>query len=91
MAAIALLSGQLFGLFILSGIFVAEALSVMAQVGYYKATKDGNGVGKRLFRMAPLHHHFELSGWSELKVVAVFYSVTVVLMALAIGLCFQAA
>lgn len=87
MGAIALLSGQLFGLFILSGIFVAESLSVIAQVGYYKATKDENGVGKRLFRMAPLHHHFELAGWSELKVVAVFYSVTVGLMAIALGLC----
>ncbi|MEM9217847.1 MAG: phospho-N-acetylmuramoyl-pentapeptide-transferase [Cyanobacteria bacterium P01_F01_bin.150] len=87
MGAIALLSGQLFGLFILSGIFVAESLSVIAQVGYYKATKDENGVGKRLFRMAPLHHHFELSGWSELKVVAVFYTVTVGLVALALGLC----
>ena len=87
MGAIALLSGNLFGLFILSGIFVAESLSVIAQVGYYKATKDENGVGKRLFKMAPLHHHFELSGWSELKVVAVFYSVTAGLMALALGLC----
>lgn len=87
MGAIALLSGQLFGLFILSGIFVAESLSVIAQVGYYKATKDENGVGKRLFRMAPLHHHFELSGWSELRVVAVFYGVTVGLVALSLWLC----
>ncbi|NET51085.1 MAG: phospho-N-acetylmuramoyl-pentapeptide-transferase, partial [Merismopedia sp. SIO2A8] len=87
MAAIALISGQLFGLLILSGIFFAESLSVMLQVGYFKATKDENGTGKRLFKMAPLHHHFELSGWSELKVVGTFYGVTVVLMAIAIGLC----
>jgi len=40
----------------------------MAQVGYYKATKGADGIGKRLFKMAPLHHHLELSGWSELQV-----------------------
>ncbi|MGK7891365.1 MAG: phospho-N-acetylmuramoyl-pentapeptide-transferase, partial [Leptolyngbyaceae cyanobacterium] len=86
MAAIALIAGQLFGLFILSGIFFAESLSVIAQVSYYKATKNDEGVGKRLLKMAPLHHHFELSGWSELKVVGVFYSVTAVFLGLAIGL-----
>jgi len=47
----------------------------MAQVGYYKATKGADGIGKRLFKMAPLHHHLELSGWSELQVVAVFYTI----------------
>ncbi|MEB3359591.1 MAG: phospho-N-acetylmuramoyl-pentapeptide-transferase [Synechococcales bacterium] len=73
MAAIALLGGQLFGLLVLSGIFLVETLSVMAQVSYYKATKDENGVGKRLFKMSPLHHHLELSGWSERQVVGVFY------------------
>ena len=86
MAAIALISGQLFGLLILSGIFFAESLSVMAQVGYYKATKDANGVGKRLFKMAPIHHHFELSGWSELKVVGVFYGVAAALVMVAVSL-----
>ncbi|MEB3230068.1 MAG: phospho-N-acetylmuramoyl-pentapeptide-transferase [Leptolyngbyaceae bacterium] len=86
MAAIALIAGQLFSLFILSGIFFAESLSVIAQVSYYKATKNGEGVGKRLFKMAPLHHHFELSGWSELKVVAIFYSVTALLLGTAICL-----
>ncbi len=76
MAAVALLSNSLFGLLILSGIFLAESVSVMLQVGYYKATKDENGVGQRLFKMAPLHHHLELSGWSETKVVGVFYLVS---------------
>lgn len=76
MAAVALLSNNLFGLLILSGIFLAESVSVMLQVGYYKATKDENGVGKRLFKMAPLHHHLELSGWSETKVVGMFYLVS---------------
>lgn len=76
MAAVALLTNSLFGLLILSGIFLAEALSVMAQVSYYKFTKDENGIGKRLFKMAPLHHHLELSGWSEIKVVGIFYLIS---------------
>lgn len=79
LAAVGISSQQLFPLFILSGLFFAESLSVIAQVGYYKATKDENGVGKRLFKMAPLHHHFELSGWSEIKVVGVFYLVSLLL------------
>ena len=56
-----------------------ETLSVMAQVGYYKATKGSDGKGKRLFKMAPLHHHLELSGWSELQLVAVFYIIAAIL------------
>jgi phospho-N-acetylmuramoyl-pentapeptide-transferase len=76
LAAVALITHSLFGLLILSGLFLAETLSVIAQVGYYKATKDANGIGKRLFRMAPLHHHFELTGWSETQVVSRFYLIT---------------
>lgn len=75
LAAIGLLSHSLFGLLILSGIFLAETLSVMAQVSYYKLTKDERGIGKRLLKMAPLHHHFELTGWSETQVVSRFYLV----------------
>jgi phospho-N-acetylmuramoyl-pentapeptide-transferase len=75
LAAVALVSHSLFGLLILSGLFLAETLSVIAQVGYYKATKDENGIGKRLFKMAPLHHHFELIGWTETQVVFRFYLV----------------
>ena len=52
---------------------MVEVLSVMLQVGYFKATK-----GKRLFKMAPIHHHFELSGWPETKVVAIFAITTAV-------------
>lgn len=59
---------------IAGGIYFAEALSVILQVGYFKKTG-----GKRLFRMAPLHHHFELSGWKEQKVVVVFWGVTLAL------------
>lgn len=79
LAAVGLLSNTLWALFVLSGIFFVETLSVIAQVGYYKATKDANGVGKRLFKMAPLHHHLELSGWSELQVVAAFYLINAIL------------
>lgn len=79
LAAVALLTHSLFGLFILSGLFLAETLSVIAQVGYYKATKDQNGIGKRLFKMAPLHHHLELTGWAETQVVSRFYMIAAVL------------
>ncbi len=79
LGAVALLTNSLAALFILSGIFFVETLSVMAQVGYYKATKGPDGKGKRLFKMAPLHHHLELSGWSELQVVAVFYIIGAIL------------
>lgn len=79
LAAVALLTHSLFGLLILSGLFLTETLSVIAQVGYYKATKDKSGIGKRLFKMAPLHHHFELTGWSETQVVSRFYLISAVL------------
>jgi phospho-N-acetylmuramoyl-pentapeptide-transferase len=79
LAAVALLTNSLVVLFILSGIFFVETLSVMAQVSYYKATKGPDGKGKRLFKMAPLHHHLELTGWSELQVVSVFYIIAAIL------------
>ncbi|NER36283.1 MAG: phospho-N-acetylmuramoyl-pentapeptide-transferase [Oscillatoria sp. SIO1A7] len=83
LAAVALLSNSLWSLFIISGIFFVEAVSVMAQVGYYKATKGPDGIGKRLLKMAPMHHHLELSGWSEITIVAVFYSINCLLVWLA--------
>lgn len=84
LAAVGLLTNTLAVLFILSGIFFVETLSVMAQVSYYKATKGPDGKGKRLFKMAPLHHHLELSGWSELQVVASFYAIAAFLAAICI-------
>ncbi|WP_430540937.1 phospho-N-acetylmuramoyl-pentapeptide-transferase [Roseofilum casamattae] len=77
--AIALMSGNVWSLAILSGLFFVETLSVMLQVSYYKATKGPDGIGKRIFKMAPLHHHLELSGWSETQVVGVFYGVVGIL------------
>lgn len=64
---------------IVAFVYVIEVLSVILQVGYFKITK-----GKRLFKMAPIHHHFELKGWKETKVVAVFTIVTAVLCLVAL-------
>ncbi|MDJ0727202.1 MAG: phospho-N-acetylmuramoyl-pentapeptide-transferase [Prochloraceae cyanobacterium] len=73
LAAAGILGGSIWPLFIVSGIFFIESISVIAQVTYYKATKGPDGKGKRLFKMAPIHHHLELSGWSETQIVGVFY------------------
>ena len=61
-------------------IYVLEALSVCMQVGYFKATG-----GKRIFRMTPLHHHFELGGMHERKVVAMFWTITLIACLAALG------
>lgn len=84
LAAVGIISGNWWALFLVSGVFFVESLSVIAQVAYYKATKDETGKGKRLFKMAPIHHHLELSGWSETQVVGVFYLVNILLGVLAI-------
>ena len=84
LAGVGLLTGNLWSLFILSGIFFIESISVIAQVSYYKATKNSDGQGKRLFKMAPIHHHLELSGWSETQIVAVFYLINTCLVGLAL-------
>lgn len=79
-AALALLTRTELLLVIVGGIYVAEALSVIIQVTYFRFSG-----GKRIFRMSPLHHHFELGGWPEVKVVRVFTAVSCVLSV--IGLC----
>jgi phospho-N-acetylmuramoyl-pentapeptide-transferase len=84
LAATALLSNHLWILLLISGIFLIETLSVIAQVSYYKATKSPDGVGKRLLKMAPLHHHLELCGWSETQVVGLFYLINGILVSLAL-------
>ena len=63
----------------MGGIFVAETVSVILQVASFKTT------GKRIFRMAPLHHHFELKGWAEPKVICRFWIITVVLVLLGLS------
>ena len=64
---------------IMGGIFVVEALSVMAQVTYFKYTKKKYGEGRRILKIAPLHHHFEKSGWKETQVVVRFWIITMLL------------
>ena len=74
LAGVAILNGEMLLLLVLGGVFVAETLSVIIQVTYFKATK-----GKRIFRMSPLHHHFELLGWPETTVTTRFWIASLVL------------
>ncbi|WP_341912413.1 phospho-N-acetylmuramoyl-pentapeptide-transferase [Polaromonas sp. YR568] len=79
LGTIAVIVRQEIVLAIMGGIFVVEALSVMLQVIYFKYTRKRFGEGRRLFRMAPLHHHFEKSGWKETQVVVRFWIITMLL------------
>ncbi|KAK9093496.1 hypothetical protein Syun_028407 [Stephania yunnanensis] len=79
LAAMAAITGMFFPLFISSGIFVLEALSVIVQVLYFKATKYFHGKGRRFFKMAPFHHHLELCGLKEPYIVAIAYAVSLIL------------
>jgi phospho-N-acetylmuramoyl-pentapeptide-transferase len=79
LGTIAVIVRQEIVLSIMGGIFVVEALSVMLQVGYFKYTKKRFGEGRRLFQMAPLHHHFEKKGWKETQVVVRFWIITMLL------------
>ena len=79
LGTIAVIVRQEIVLAIMGGIFVAEALSVMVQVGYFKYTRRKFGEGRRFFRMAPLHHHFEKTGWKETQVVVRFWIITMLL------------
>lgn len=69
---------------ILGGIFFLETLSVIIQRGYFKYTKKRYGVGKRIFKMAPIHHHFEMLGWPEPKIVIRFYIISIILAILSL-------
>ncbi|KAL3522688.1 hypothetical protein ACH5RR_015522 [Cinchona calisaya] len=80
LAAMASCTGMFFPLFISSGVFVIEALSVIMQVFFFKATKHLQGTGRRLFRMAPLHHHLELCGVKEPVIVAGAYVISCMLI-----------
>ncbi len=79
LAAVAMVTKEEIALVLIGGVFVAEVVSVIIQVGYFKLTH-----GKRFFRMAPLHHHFELGGMSEQKVVYMFWSIGALLSILGI-------
>ena len=79
LGTIAVIVRQEIVLAIMGGIFVVEALSVMLQVVYFKYTKQRFGTGRRILKMAPLHHHFEKSGWKETQVVVRFWIITMLL------------
>ena len=74
LGTVALATKQEILLAIVGGLFVVEALSVILQVGFFKVSN-----GKRIFRMAPLHHHFELKGWPEPKVIVRFWIIAIIL------------
>jgi len=79
LGTVAVITRQEIVLGIMGGVFVAEALSVMAQVIWFKYTKRRYGEGRRIFLMAPLHHHFEKKGWTETQVVVRFWIITMLL------------
>ncbi|MGB5109069.1 MAG: phospho-N-acetylmuramoyl-pentapeptide-transferase [Formosimonas sp.] len=80
LGTIAIIVRQEILLFIMGGVFVVEALSVMLQVIYFKYTKKRYGQGRRILLMAPLHHHFEQKGWRETQVVVRFWIITMMLI-----------
>ena len=80
LGTIAVIVRQEIVLFIMGGVFVAETLSVMLQVSWFKYTKKKYGEGRRILRMAPLHHHFEQTGWKETQVVVRFWIITILLV-----------
>ena len=86
MGSIALLTNSIFTLSIFSGIFIVESLSVIFQVGFFKITKKLFHNGKRIFLMAPIHHHFELKGIKEQKIVENFWKINILLVILGIVL-----
>ena len=85
LGTIAVIVRQEIVLAVMGGIFVVEALSVMVQVGWFKYTKKKYGQGRRILLMAPLHHHFEKSGWKETQVVVRFWIITMLLCLLGLS------
>jgi phospho-N-acetylmuramoyl-pentapeptide-transferase len=84
-AYIAIVIRQELVLFLVGGIFVVEAVSVMLQVGYFKYTRLRFGEGRRIFLMSPLHHHFQRKGWTETQVVVRFWLIGAMLAAMALA------
>ncbi|MCC6174641.1 MAG: phospho-N-acetylmuramoyl-pentapeptide-transferase [Chloroflexi bacterium] len=86
LAVVSLMVGQVLLLPIIGVVFVAEATSVLLQTSYFKYTRQKFGEGRRLFRMSPLHHHFELGGWSETHVTQRFWIVSVIFAMVGVAL-----
>ncbi len=85
MGSLAILLKKELLLILIAGIFIMEVLSVIIQTTYFKYTKRKYGEGRRVFRMAPIHHHFELKGWHESKVVIRFWILGILLALLSLG------
>jgi phospho-N-acetylmuramoyl-pentapeptide-transferase len=86
MAGLAVLLRVELLLAVLGGLFVVEALSDIIQIGFFKATRLHTGTGKRVFKMAPIHHHFELGGWHEITVIIRFWIIAGICVAFGLGL-----
>ena len=80
LGTVAVITRQEIVLFVMGGVFVAETISVMLQVGWFKYTKWRTGIGQRILLMAPLHHHYEQVGWKETQVVVRFWIITILLV-----------
>ena len=80
LGVVAVIVRQEIVLFIMAGVFVMETLSVATQVAYFRYTRKKYGVGRRIFLMAPLHHHYEQKGWKETQVVVRFWIITMMLV-----------
>jgi phospho-N-acetylmuramoyl-pentapeptide-transferase len=85
LGVVAVIVRQEIVLFIMGGVFVVETLSVAAQVTYFKYSKRKYGEGRRIFLMAPLHHHYEQKGWKETQVVVRFWIITMMLVLLGLS------
>ena len=85
MGTVAVLTKQEFMLLMIGGVFVIEALSVMLQVGVFKMTKRTTGTGRRMFKMTPLHHHFEMQDWKESKIVFRFLIIAILFALLSLS------
>ena len=85
LGTVAILTKQEFLLVFIGGIFIIEAASVMLQVGYFKFTRRTTGKGKRIFLQAPLHHHFQLAGWKEPKIVFRFVIIAILFALLSLS------
>lgn len=85
MGTVAVLTKQEFMLLMIGGVFVIEALSVMLQVSVFKMTKRTTGTGRRMFKMTPLHHHFEMQDWKESKIVFRFLIIAILFALLSLS------
>ena len=90
LAGLAIMSRTELLMAVIAGVFVLETLSVLLQVGYFKVTKRVTGVGRRIFRIAPIHHHFEHLGWDEVNVVIRFWVIGGIFVVTGLGIFYTA-